>query len=73
MIPESNVGDLREIPKELKKRLEFIPVKHMREALQHVLVTPIEMAPSQEASRTASPPQDGPSPVVHAAPRQSRD
>ena len=51
VIPESNVGDLREIPKELKKRLTFIPVKHMREALEHVLVTPPE-PPLSEWSRS---------------------
>ncbi|MGY8736659.1 MAG: endopeptidase La, partial [bacterium] len=37
VIPESNVGDLREIPKELKKCITFIPVKHMREVLDVVL------------------------------------
>ncbi|MFO0689222.1 MAG: endopeptidase La [Myxococcota bacterium] len=40
IIPESNVGDLREIPKELKKRIEFVPVSHMREVLDRVLVEP---------------------------------
>ena len=40
VIPASNVGDLREIPKEVKKRLTFLPVRNMREVLEHVLVTP---------------------------------
>ncbi len=40
IIPASNVGDLREIPKELKKRIEFVPVTHMREVLDRVLVEP---------------------------------
>ncbi|MEZ4333425.1 MAG: endopeptidase La [Myxococcota bacterium] len=41
VIPESNVGDLREIPKELKRRIEFVPVRHMREVLERVLVAPL--------------------------------
>ncbi len=41
IIPESNVGDLREIPKELKKRIEFVPVRHMREVFDRVLVEPL--------------------------------
>jgi len=41
IIPESNVGDLREIPKELKKRIEFVPVSTMREVLDRVLVEPL--------------------------------
>jgi len=41
VIPESNVSDLREIPKELKRRITFLPVRHMREVLDHVLVDAI--------------------------------
>jgi ATP-dependent Lon protease len=60
IIPKSNVGDLREIPKELKKRIEFIPVSHMREVLDHVLVEPLPWKPrkrkatSSAASRTGT-------------------
>ncbi|MGB0620445.1 MAG: endopeptidase La [Myxococcota bacterium] len=50
VIPESNVADLREIPKELKKRLEFIPVKHMREVLDQVLVEPLDWQPRKRVS-----------------------
>ena len=50
VIPESNVADLREIPKELKKRLEFVPVKHMREVLDQVLVSPLEWRAKQRPS-----------------------
>ena len=53
VIPESNVADLREIPKELKKRLEFIPVKHMRDVLDQVLVEPLDWQPRKRVSRSA--------------------
>ena len=53
IIPESNVGDLREIPKELKKRIEFIPVRHMREVLDVVLSEPLSWAPKK--ARRVSP------------------
>jgi ATP-dependent Lon protease len=42
VIPERNVSDLRDIPKELKKRIEFIPVRQMREVLDVVLTRPLE-------------------------------
>lgn len=54
VIPESNVADLREIPKELKKRLEFVPVKHMREVLDQVLVEPLEWRPRKRVSLATS-------------------
>ncbi len=59
VIPESNVGDLREIPKELKKRLTFIPVKHMREALEHVLVSKLEWTARPPMKSPAAPPPAG--------------
>jgi ATP-dependent Lon protease len=57
VIPESNVGDLREIPKELKKRITFIPVKHMREVLDVVLVSQLDWKPKAKrvAITTAAP------------------
>jgi len=45
IIPESNEADLREIPKELKKRMNFVPVKHMRDVLDHVLTEAPEWRP----------------------------
>ena len=45
VIPERNVSDLRDIPKELKKRIEFIPVRQMREVLDVVLTEPLEWKP----------------------------
>ena len=57
VIPESNVGDLREIPKQLKKRITFIPVKHMREVLDVVLVSQLDWKPKAKrvAITTAAP------------------
>ena len=58
VIPESNVGDLREIPKELKKRITFIPVKHMREVLDVVLVSQLDWKPkAKRVAITAAAPQ----------------
>ncbi|MFK7894902.1 MAG: endopeptidase La [Myxococcota bacterium] len=67
IIPESNVGDLREIPKELKKRIEFIPVRHMREVLDAVLVEPLSWKP-KKARRARSAGASAGAPA-HAAPR----
>jgi ATP-dependent Lon protease len=65
VIPESNVGDLREIPKELKRRINFLPVRHMREVLDHVLVEPLGLKSSDRTARkTAS---SGPSTPAHAS------
>jgi ATP-dependent Lon protease len=70
VIPESNVGDLREIPKELKKRIEFVPVSHMREVLEHVLVVPLEWRKRAEIARPAATSSASPAPApAHAAER----
>jgi ATP-dependent Lon protease len=47
VIPERNVRDLCEIPKDLKKQIEFVPVRTMREVLDAVLVTPLEWSPAK--------------------------
>lgn len=69
VIPESNVADLREIPKELKKRLTFVPVKHMREVLDHVLVAPLEWRAQPRPSDASEAPPSGAMPA-HARPRR---
>ena len=56
IIPESNLADLREIPKELKKRITFVPVKHMREVLDHVLEAPLEWRPRKRTRMSAPVP-----------------
>ena len=38
LIPESNIKDLEKIPDEILQTLHIIPVKHINEAWQHVLV-----------------------------------
>jgi ATP-dependent Lon protease len=80
IIPESNVGDLREIPKELKKRIEFIPVSHMREVLDCVLVEPPPWRTRKRKPAGAAPartrrgaPLSAAVPVVKATPAVPRD
>lgn len=38
LIPFDNKKDLDEIPSEVKKSIEFVPVKTMDEVLEHALV-----------------------------------
>ena len=37
VLPERNMRDAEEIPKELKRRIKFIPVKHMTQILEMAL------------------------------------
>ncbi len=37
ILPQRNLGDLDEIPQELKRRLRFVPVRHMDEVLEAAL------------------------------------
>ncbi len=41
ILPRSSMKDVEEIPKDLRRKLEFIPVVHMREVLEHALVDPL--------------------------------
>jgi len=68
IIPESNLPDLREIPKELKRRITFLPVRQMREVLDHALVDAIGWKPNsgKKTSRTSAP---RPPTAAHAAKR----
>ncbi|MEE8166220.1 MAG: S16 family serine protease, partial [Myxococcota bacterium] len=63
VIPERNVSDLRDIPKELKKRIEFIPVRQMREVLDVVLTEPLEWKPSPRKSVAAPAAPTSPAPA----------
>jgi len=63
VIPEQNVADLREIPKELKKRITFIPVAHMVDVLNAVLVEEIEWKPREPKVRTRSAGQTSTAPA----------
>jgi ATP-dependent Lon protease len=51
VIPADNMKDLDEIPKEQRRQLTFIPVKHISEVLQLVLRAPLR---PRRGSRTAS-------------------
>ena len=68
IIPERNVSDLREIPKELKKRLEFVPVRHMRDVLDTVLVTKLDWQPQPAAVAAPSRSSSGMAPAHVAKP-----
>ena len=53
LIPQDNAKDLEEIPDEIKKGLEVIPVSHVDEVLKYALtkpVTPIEWDEEKEAA-----------------------
>ncbi len=63
IIPEQNVGDLRDIPKELKKRITFIPVTHMTDVLDAVLVEAIEWKPRATPKRARRPSNVGSAPA----------
>ncbi|MHA7838246.1 MAG: S16 family serine protease, partial [bacterium] len=65
VIPERNVADLREIPKELKKRLDFVPVRTMRDVLDAVLVSKLEW--SRGPCPPTSPRASGGLAPAHAA------
>ena len=49
ILPSKNMDDLRNIPKELKRRVKFIPVDTMDDVLEVAL----EMAPGRRAVRRA--------------------
>jgi len=60
LIPEENVKDLAEIPDEVKKKLELVPVARMEDVVKTALVRvpePIQWDEAAEAA--ASVPQDG--------------
>jgi ATP-dependent Lon protease len=68
VIPETNVSDLREIPKELKRRITFMPVSHMREVIDIVLVDPIDWKPGASTKRAGPLSPASPAPA-HASKR----
>jgi ATP-dependent Lon protease len=66
VLPRKNLDDLRNIPKELKRRLKFIPVETMDEVLEAAL----EQAPGRRAVRRArSAAKQTQSPPATAKPR----
>ena len=71
VIPDTNQADLREIPKELKKRITFVPVKHMREVLDVVLVSPLDWTPRPRPLRSPAASGSGPGAPAHARERRA--
>jgi hypothetical protein len=62
------MSDLRDIPKELKRRITFLPVRNMREVLDHALVDPLDWKPG--TGRAAIPyAPSGPAAPAHASKR----
>ena len=67
LIPRDNVGDLREVPRQLREGLKIVPVDHMDEVLTHALavsVADIFRGPLVDrgvaVEHVAGPPVDGP-------------
>ena len=56
LIPEENVKDLAEIPENVKRGLEIVPVSHVDQVLEHALVSPIVPIEWTEADDLASQP-----------------
>ncbi|ASA23822.1 endopeptidase La [Paenibacillus donghaensis] len=44
LLPKDNERDLKEIPESVRKDVEFVPVSHMDQVLQHALVEHIEIS-----------------------------
>ena len=60
LIPEENVKDLDEIPDELKKKLDIVPVARMEDVVKAGLVRPPEPIRWDEVvEESAVPPEDG--------------
>ena len=49
IIPEKNKKELAEIPPQLKRRIKFIPVKHMDEILSHAILQMKQTGQSKRA------------------------
>jgi ATP-dependent Lon protease len=52
IIPEKNKKDLAEIPKHLKRRIRFIPVKHMEEVLSNAILWKDHSGKRQKSKQT---------------------
>ncbi len=56
ILPEANMRDLEEIPREQKNKIEFVPVTHMREVVDAVLERPVpKQAPLRWPARVPAP------------------
>jgi ATP-dependent Lon protease len=54
LIPEENEKDLAEIPDNVKEGLNIIPVTHVREVLEHALVSKPEAVEWDEEAEEAA-------------------
>jgi ATP-dependent Lon protease len=52
IIPEKNTKDLAEIPQNVKRRLTFIPVRHMEDVLPNALADMLTDDPSNTGKTT---------------------
>ncbi len=54
IIPERNMKDLEEIPKDIRKKLKFIPVKHMDEVLDIIFKKKFKASPKKPGQKAKS-------------------
>lgn len=55
VLPFENIKDIEEIPKEQRQKLKFIPVKHVSEVLQIVLLKEKSESPGKSRGRRRTP------------------
>ena len=55
VLPQRNKSDLRDLPEEARKQLEFVFVSDVREALEHVLLPQSEAKNAEKTSEIATP------------------
>jgi len=68
VLPRQNLQDLREIPRDLKKRITFIPVDHMDEVLEAAL----ERTPVPRSTRRRTRAQTSRGPIAQAKATRQR-
>jgi ATP-dependent Lon protease len=71
ILPRRNLHDLRDIPKDLKRRITFVPVEHMDEVLEAALeeAPTREDGPARESGARDRSSGTAPAPVAAARPR----
>ncbi len=50
LLPADNERDLRDIPDSVKEAIQFVPVSHMDQVLEHALLDEVMLPPAAEAS-----------------------
>ncbi len=50
LLPMDNERDLRDIPDSVKEAIQFVPVSHMDQVLEHALMAEVMLPPAAEAS-----------------------